>query len=106
MLSFIENRFYQTLKKKFYPMFEFKQRHNVTTCRPETLLDCIVHAAITHDFIENSTQILKSRKKDVSAPRTIRYHLEKLEIDETIWQFSKISEEVYRMVEKRRWFVK
>lgn len=86
-------------------MFEFKQRHNVTTGRQDNLLDCIVHAAITDDFIENSTQILKSRKKDVPAPRTIRYHLEKLEIDEILRQDSKISEEMYRMVEKQRWFV-
>lgn len=86
-------------------MFEFKQRHNVTTGRQDNLLDCIAHAAITDDFIENSTQILKSRKKDVPAPRTIRYHLEKLEIDEILRQDSKISEEMYRMVEKQRWFV-
>ncbi len=104
MLSFTEARLYQTLKKKFYPMFEFKQRHNITVGKPDNLLDCIVHAAITKDFIENSTQILKSRKEDVPAPRTIRYHLEKLEIDEILWQFGKISEEQYRMVEKQRWF--
>ncbi len=86
-------------------MFEFKQGHNVTIGGPDNLLDCIVHAAITKDFIENSTQILKLRKKDVPAARTIRYHLEKLEIDEILWQFSKISEEQYRTVEKQRWFM-
>lgn len=106
MSLFIETRLYQTLKKKFYPMFEFKQRHNITVGKPENLLDCIVHAAITHDFIENSTQVLKSRKKDVPSPRTIRYHLEKLEIDEILRQFGKISEEVYRVVEKQRRFMK
>lgn len=106
MSLFIETRLYQTLKKKFYPLFEFKQRHNVTVGRSENLLDCIVHAAITKDFIENSTHILKSRKKDVPAPRTIRYHLEKLEIDEILRQFSKISDEVYKVVEKQRRFKK
>lgn len=104
MLSLTETRLYHTLKNKFYPMFEFKQGHNVTIGGPDNLLDCIVHAAITKDFIENSTQILKLRKKDVPAPRTIRYHLEKLEIDEILQQFSKISSEQYRMVENQRWF--
>ncbi|HJH25676.1 MAG TPA: hypothetical protein C5S37_02645, partial [Methanophagales archaeon] len=95
----------QVFKKKFYPMFDFKQGDNVTIGSTGNILDCIVHAAITEDFIENGTEVLRSRKRGVPAPRTVRYHLEKLEIDGILSQFNGISEELYRIAKKQRWFV-
>ena len=86
-------------------MFDFKQGDNVTIGSTGNILDCIVHAAITGDFIENGTEVLRSRKRGVPAPRTVRYHLEKLEIDDILSQFNGISEELYRIAKKQRWFV-
>ena len=86
-------------------MFDFKQGDNVTIGSTGNILDCIVHAATTGDFIENGTEVLRSRKRGVPAPRTVRYHLEKLVIDNILSQFNRISEELYRIAKKQRWFV-
>jgi hypothetical protein len=86
-------------------MFDFKQGDNVTIGSSGNILDCIVHAAITEDFIENGTEVFRSRKRGVPVPRTVRYHLEKLAIRDTMSQFNRISEELYRIVKKQRWFV-
>nr|AAU84385.1 transposase [uncultured archaeon GZfos9E5] len=103
--SAVEKRAGQVFKKKFYPMFDFKQGDNVTIGSTGNILDCIVHAAITEDFIENGTEVLRLRKRGVPAPRTVRYHLEKLVIDDILSQFNGISEELYRIAKKQRWFV-
>ena len=104
-MSYIKNKICQVIKKKFYPLFGFKQGQNTTIGNPENILDCVLHAAVTNDFIENGTQVLRSRKKDIPAPRTVRYHLKKLEISEILLQFNKISEELYKIAKKQRWFI-
>ena len=60
--SAVEKRACQVFKKKFYPMFDFKQGDNVTIGSTGNILDCIVHAAITGDFIENGTEFLNRGK--------------------------------------------
>ncbi len=104
MLSINKNEI-QRIKKKFYPMFDFNQGQNVTISTPEKILDCIVHASVTHDFVENSTQTLRLMKNDIPAPRTIRYHLGKLGIENILSQFNMISDELYQTANKQRWFI-
>jgi hypothetical protein len=43
-------------------MFNFKQGDNATIGSTGNILDCIVHAAITGDFIENGTEFLNRGK--------------------------------------------
>jgi Transposase DDE domain len=104
MLSINKNEI-QRIKKKFYPMFDFNQGHNVTISTPEKILDCIVHASVTHDFVENGTQTLRLMKNDIPAPRTIRYHLGKLGVENILSQFNMISDELYQTANKQRWFI-
>lgn len=96
-----------TFRKRFYPLFDFKQRHNTTVGKTEQILDAIIHAAITNDFIENGTNILRMEERsNIPAPRTIRYHLGKLNIEEIKMQFDNIFEEIYRETKKQRAFIK
>ncbi|MGB2841133.1 MAG: hypothetical protein WBC40_01430, partial [Halobacteriota archaeon] len=48
---------------------------------------------------------MRKGKRGVPAPRTVRYHLEKLEIADILSQLNGISEELYRIARKQRWFV-
>lgn len=99
--STVKRRVSHIFKTRFYPLLDLKQRHNTTVGRKNKILDAVLHAAITNDFIENGTNILRHSKKHIPSPRTVRHHLGKLKVEEVTVMFNMLFEVICKEAKKR-----
>jgi putative transposase len=82
------------VRSKIYPQIKLKLHHN-TQYSSDDLLDLLVHAAMTHDFTENSSNTLKLQKEKSPSADTLLYHIKKYSRGEINEMFEKCFERMF-----------